>query len=156
MKWIKDLMTRDVEIAQPDTTLLRAASIMKARNIGSLPVCKGRRLVGILTDRDIVVRSVVRGDDPSQVMVADIMTGEFVWCRPQDSIGTASRLMHDHQLRRLPVLDPSGDLVGYLTLARVAREESSLQVGRVLKGVSQPTAPRSMASYRHKRRRKSG
>jgi CBS domain-containing protein len=142
---IGDLMTRDVSFAWPHMTIREAAFQMKERGIGSLPVCEGRRVIGMLTDRDLTIRATAEGSDPNLTKVADVMTRDVVSCTPEDYLETAEHLMHDLQLRRLPVVDGDGELVGFLALAKVARAETPEQAGRVIKGVSQPSAPLAMS-----------
>ena len=151
---IKDIMTRDVECATPDMTIQEGAEIMKSVDIGSLPVCEGRKVVGIITDRDITIRAVASGRDPGSTKVGEIMSGQIVTVREDDDLREAERLMHDHQLRRLPVVDARGDLVGYLALAKVARQETLTRAGQVIKGVSQSSKPAPMESFGKKPRRK--
>jgi CBS domain-containing protein len=142
---IKDIMTRDVECASPEMSVRDAAERMKSRDIGSMPVCEGRKVVGIITDRDITIRSTAGGGDPNTAKVGDVMSRDIVSVKPDDSIKDAERIMHDRQLRRLPVVDDRGELVGYLAIAKIARQESPTQTGRVFQGVSQPTKPESLA-----------
>lgn len=142
---IGDVMTRDVSFAWPHMTIREAAVQMKERGIGSLPVCEGRQVIGMLTDRDLTIRATAEGSDPHLTKVADVMTREVVSCTPEDYLETAEQLMHDLQLRRLPVVDDDGELVGFLSLAKVARNETPEQAGRVIKGVSQPSAPLPMS-----------
>jgi len=141
---IGDLMTRDVSFAWPHMTIREAAAQMRDRSIGSLPVCEGRRVIGMLTDRDLTIRATAEGRDPNFTKVADVMTREVVSCTPEDYLETAEQLMHDLQLRRIPVVDGDGELVGFLALAKVARNETPERAGRVIKGVSQPSAPLPM------------
>ena len=142
---IKDIMTRDVECASAEMTVREAAERMKSRNIGSLPVCDGKKVIGVITDRDITIRSTAGGADPNSTKVGDVMSRDIVSVKPGDSLRDAERIMHDRQLRRLPVVDDNGELVGYLAIAKIARKESPAQAGRVLQGVSQPTTPQSLA-----------
>lgn len=144
---IEELMTRNVVCARPEMSIREAAAQMRAHNIGSLPVVEEKKVVGIVTDRDLTLRGMAEGCNPNVTNVADLMTKEVVTCRPEDSLQDAEQIMHDRQLRRLPIVDGKGELVGYLTTAKVARNESNAQVGRVLKGISQPHAPAPMASY---------
>jgi CBS domain-containing protein len=136
---VGDLMTRNVFFAWPHMTVREAAAQMKERDIGSLPVCEGLRVVGILTDRDLVLRATAGGRDPNATRVDEVMTREVVTCTPGDSLELAEELMKDWQLRRLPVVDGEGDLIGLFTLAKVARAETPEKAGKVLKEVSQPT-----------------
>ena len=154
-KKVKDVMTRDPEVARPDMTVREAAEKMKARNIGSLPVCEGDRLVGILTDRDITVRVTAEGKSASETKVADVMTREPLHTVSEDApLEEAERIMHDQQIRRLPVVGAEGKLVGYLSQAKVVRVESPSQAGKVLKGISRPEKPQPMETYARKGRRK--
>jgi CBS domain-containing protein len=152
---IRDIMTREVEAAQPDMTIQDAAQMMKTRDIGSLPVCEGRKVVGMVTDRDITIRGVADGRPPSSTRVEEVMSRQVISVKEDARLGEAERLMHDRQLRRLPVVNGEGDLVGYLALAKVAREESSEQAGKVIKGVSEKSKPAPMETNEKKKRQKS-
>ncbi len=137
MTRVADLMTRDVETLGAEASLHHAAERMRAANVGSLPVCQDSRVVGLVTDRDITVRAVAEGRDPYQTRVRDIMTADIVSCRTDQDVSEALQLMVDHQVRRLPVVELDGRLVGYLTLATVARKEGDEKMlARVLKGVA--------------------
>jgi CBS domain-containing protein len=135
---VRDIMSKDVECANPETTLKDAATTMKNRDFGSMPVCEGRRVVGVITDRDIAIRGVAEGRDPGSTRVRDVMSKDVVSVREDSDLKEAERLMRERQLRRLPVLNGSGDLVGYLAIAKIARTESPEEAGKVLQGVSQP------------------
>lgn len=153
---IGDVMTCKVECAHPEMTIREAAAKMKERDIGSLPVCEGAKLVGIVTDRDITLRATAEGKNPNLSNVGEIMTREIVSVGPDQSLQEAERLMHDFQLRRLPVVNERGELAGYLALAKVARNENAGQAGKVLQGVSQPHAPEPMAKGPSRIGRKTG
>jgi CBS domain-containing protein len=146
-KNVREVMTRNVESARPDMSVKEVAQIMKDRNIGSLPVADQRHVAGLITDRDITIRIVAEGRDASATRVADVMSRDVVSVKENDPLENAERLMHDRQLRRLPVVNEQGELTGYLAMARIAREESPEQAGKVLKGVSQASQPQSMESY---------
>src|SRR6185295_2839133 len=120
---VRDVMTRNVEVLAADTPVTVAARKMKDLDIGSLPVCEGRRVVGILTDRDIVTRAVADDLPPATTPVNEIMTRDPVTVREDAYLGEAEWVMREKQLRRLPVVDDKGNLVGYLAFARVARTE---------------------------------
>ena len=137
---VRDVMTRNVETAAPDTTVENVALRMKARNIGSIPVCDQGRVVGIVTDRDIVIRAIASGLDPEGTPVSEIMSRDVVTVRDISYLGEAEWIMRERQLRRLPVVDEKGALVGYLALARVARTEEFEEAGRLLRGISRDTA----------------
>lgn len=135
---IRDVMTGDVESVQPDTMIKEAAQLMKSMDFGSVPVCEERRVVGVITDRDITVRAVAEGKDPASTPVSDVMSKDVVSIREDADLKEAERLMQEKQLRRLPVLNAQGDLVGYLPIGKVARKESPEQAGKVLQSVSEP------------------
>jgi len=138
---VEELMTRDPATLRPESTCTEAAVLMKSKDCGSLPVVKDGKLVGIVTDRDIVVRVVAGKKDPTRMAVSEIMTAAPVTVASAMRAEDASKLMSDKQVRRLPVVD-DGRLVGILTIGQLARRESVNAVGETLKEVSQPTAKR--------------
>lgn len=139
---IQDIMTTNVECVWPDDTLQEAALKMKEMEIGPLPVCDGGEILGMITDRDITVRSVAQGCDPRCTMVRDIMTREVVRCYEDDECEEAERLMETRQVRRVLVVNRDGRLVGIVSLADLAATESSQRVGEVLQEVCEPAMPR--------------
>jgi CBS domain-containing protein len=149
MKKVADIMTRSVDSLTPETSVRDAADRMKTRNIGSLPVCENNQLVGTLTDRDVTIRVTAEGRDPEKTKVGEIMSKEMVTCLPEQDISEAEQLMHDHQVRRLPVVDESRTLVGYLSMAKIAQAEQDEKItGKVIRGISEPKkpAPRKIAT----------
>jgi len=139
---IKEVMTLAVEVIHPDSTLDEAAARMKALDIGLLPVCEGGRLVGMLTDRDITVRATAEGEAPTTVRVRDIMTEGVLFCFEDQLVAEAARLMQDHQVRRLVVLDRDKRLVGIVSLGDLAVETGHEELaGQTLGQVSEPTPP---------------
>lgn len=151
---VRDVMTREVETARPDMSVKEAAGILKAKDIGSLPVVDGKRVIGVITDRDITIRVVAEGRDPATTQIEEVVSKEVVSVREDARLEDAERVMHDKQLRRLPVVNENGELVGYLPLAKVARAESPERAGKVIQGVSQPSQPEPMVTQDTKRRRK--
>ena len=142
MAKVADVMTREVETVSPTATVQEVAERMKAANIGSVPICQDSRLVGTITDRDITIRVTAEGRDPQATLVRDVMTPELVTVHPQQELVEAEQLMHDHQVRRLPVVEQDNRLVGYVTTATIARREGDEKiVGKVLKGIAQPEKP---------------
>jgi CBS domain-containing protein len=142
MARIAEIMTRNVESVGPSATIQEAAERMKADNIGSLPVCLDSRVVGTITDRDITIRVTAEGRDARSTLVRDVMTPDVVTVRPQQEVAEAEQMMHDHQVRRLPVVEQDGRLVGYVTTATIAKREGDEKaVGKVLKGISQSGKP---------------
>src|SRR6266478_4882563 len=99
---VRELMTRDIAVVHPDSTLQEAADRMRQLDVGPLPVCDHDRLVGMITDRDITVRSTAEGLDPWTTQVREAMTPEVISCSEDDDITDAARLMTEKQVRRLP------------------------------------------------------
>ena len=144
---IKDVMTKSVETVRPDQTLQEAASRMKSLDVGPMPVCENDRLVGMLTDRDIVVRAAAEGRDVRTTKVRDAMTSDVVVCSEDDDVKDAARTMKDRQIRRLVVVDGQKRVAGIVSLGDIAVDTSDEKMsGRVLEEVSKPTrspAPRA-------------
>src|SRR5262249_29982682 len=107
---VRDVMTLDVECCRPDSSLQEAATKMKTRDIGPILVCEGDTVVGILTDRDIVVRAVAAGRDARTTRVQDCMTSDVVFVKEDDDVKDAARRMKEHQVRRVVVLNRDGTL----------------------------------------------
>ncbi|MEO8082048.1 MAG: CBS domain-containing protein [Caldimonas sp.] len=137
MKLIKDIMTSGVSVAQRDETLQAAAQRMRDLDVGSLPVRDGKALVGMVTDRDIVIRGVAAGMVAQEALVSDVMTEDVRFCRADDSIADALALMGDAQVRRLPVLDANNEIVGIVALADLATRQSS-HIDETVREISSP------------------
>jgi CBS domain-containing protein len=138
---VEELMTRDPATLRPESMCSEAAALMKREDCGSLPVVKDGKLVGIVTDRDIVIRGLAGGKDPTHLAVSEIMTAGPLTVAPDMKAEDASKLMSEKQVRRLPVVE-NGRLVGVLAIGQLARHESANAAGETLKEVSQPTAKR--------------
>ena len=134
-KSVKDAMTSDVKTATLAQSLTDAAVLMKQEDVGSVPVVDGGRLVGVLTDRDIVVRGIADGSDPHAVKIGDVASRDVVTVRPDDDLDLALRLMAQHQVRRRPVVE-DGRLVGVVATADVAHEAKDKVVGQVVEEIS--------------------
>jgi CBS domain-containing protein len=113
--FVREIMTDRVKFIDPDATLTKAAEMMDDQNIGVLPVCHDSRMLGILTDRDIVVRSISAGQDPNSTYVREAMTTPVIICFEDQPLEEATQLMAKHQVRRLPVLNRQFSLVGILS-----------------------------------------
>jgi CBS domain-containing protein len=132
---VRDAMTPDPTSVSSSTTVADAARLLGAEDVGSLPVVDGDRLVGVLTDRDIVLRVVREGRDPAATTVADVATRELETARPEQPLDEALRLMARRQVRRLPVLD-GGRLVGILAQADVADDAPAHRTGEMVEQIS--------------------
>jgi CBS domain-containing protein len=136
---VMELMSPHVECTRPDASLQQAAETMKSLDVGSLPVCQEDQLVGMVTDRDIVVRSVCEGHDPEIDHVEDVMTPELVCCFEDQDVSEAAKLMKEKQVRRLPVLNRKKRLVGIVSLGDLAVETFGEQLAEeTLEGISEP------------------
>ena len=118
---VADVMTRDVEFVEASTTIAESAVVMGDLGVGALPVGTADDLQGIITDRDILFRVVAKGLGNKTVTVGEVMTTTIFSCRQEDSIATALNLMGARNIRRLPVLDANGVVVGLVTLADLSR-----------------------------------
>lgn len=134
---VRDIMTTSVTSLTPDDTVTRAASIMKEQDIGSIPVCQGSNVVGIITDRDITLRSVASGVNSSNQSVREVMSSNPVVGSPDMSIDEASKIMSQQQIRRLPIVE-NQCLVGVVALGDLAIEpQCDEKAGNALSSISQ-------------------
>lgn len=138
---VSEVMTRRVETARPDETIEEVARRMAELDVGSLPVCEGRVIQGIVTDRDIVVRGLARGVDRTSP-VRQVMTEQVETVRPSDDVDEVHDRMSAAQVRRLPVVDDRGELVGVVALADVAQSDDADEVGETLEEISEPVSDR--------------
>lgn len=135
---VAETMNRDIHLISPEVSLAEAAKMMADYDCGSLPVGDGDRLVGMLTDRDIVVRGLAQGKD-LQGPVRDVMSTEVKYCFEDEDIDHVAQNMGDLQVRRLPVLNREKRLTGIVSLADIARSEHSRKAGEALSDIAQPT-----------------
>ena len=136
---LSSIMTGGIESVPPQATLAEAAKKMASQDIGSLPVCaEPRKVVGIITDRDITVRAVARGMDPSRTRVDEVMTREVLSCRSDADVEEACELMEQRQVRRLLVTGDDDSPVGIVSLGDIALCLRENQSGEVLRKVSEP------------------
>jgi len=136
---VSQVMTRNAECIKPDASVQEAAKRMKSLDVGALPVCDNDRLVGVITDRDIAVRSAAEGRDPKADRVQATMTPELVYCFEDEDAADAARRMQEKQIRRLPVLNRDKRLVGIVSLGDLAVEARDDKLsGETLERVSEP------------------
>ena len=146
---LSEVMQTHLEVISADATIREAAERMQDRNVGALPVRVGDQLAGIVTDRDIVVRSVARGDDPDEVFVSSVMTKDTAWGYVDDTVEEAASIMGKHQIQRLLVLDRNEKLVGIVTLADLSRARGNAPaVSRTLEEIKKPAKSSAMGSSR--------
>jgi CBS domain-containing protein len=136
-KNVRDAMTSNPRSIEPSTMVADAASLMKSEDVGSLPIVEGDQLVGMVTDRDIVIRVVAERKDLQATTVGEIASRDLVTVDPEQDLDDALRLMAQHQVRRLPVAEEDGRLVGILAQADIAREGKDAQTGQVVQEISE-------------------
>ena len=136
---LREIMTRDVVVLQPDDSLQSAAKKMRDRNIGFLPVCDGEELIGVISDRDITIRALADGMDVNIMLGRDMMTSPAIYCFEDQDVSEVAKIMEENQIRRLVVLNRDDKkLVGVVSLGDLARNESANRSGKVLQKVSEP------------------
>jgi CBS domain-containing protein len=141
MQTIQDVMTRDVQSIAPQETVQRAAQLMDELNVGAIPVLDGDRLVGMITDRDITVRSVAAGQAPGSTRVNDVMSTDVRTCRPDQTVDEVLDQMADVQIRRVPVVDEqSQQVIGIVSLGDMAAKHSA-GIDHTLEEISTPAEP---------------
>jgi CBS domain-containing protein len=136
-KDIREVMTSKVCSIDADQPVAYAAKMMRDEDVGLAPIVEGDRLVGTLTDRDIAVRVVAEGRDPETTYVRDVASSDLVTVDPQQDLDEALRLMAEHQVRRIPVVEEDGRLVGIVAQADVARQSDDRRTGEVVEQISQ-------------------
>ena len=134
---IRDLMTENPCAIDADKSVAYAAKMMRDEDVGLAPIVEGDKLVGTLTDRDIAIRVVAEGKDPDQTTVREVASTNLVTIDPQQDLDEALRLMAKHQVRRLPVVEEDGRLVGVVAQADVAREGDDTRTGQVVQEISE-------------------
>lgn len=139
----EELMTPTPTCCQPDQTVVEAAELMQREDVGLVPVVDGdhRKLIGVITDRDIALKTVAAGRDPRGTAVSEIMTSEVATCLGQESIEFAMELMASRQVRRVPIVDKHGAIVGIISQADIAtRLASPQETGQVVQAISEPVS----------------
>ena len=136
-KKITEVMSSNPCAIDADKPVAYAAKMMRDEDVGLAPVVEGDRLVGTLTDRDIVTRVVAEGKDPQTVTVREVASTDLVTIDPEQDLDEALRLMASHQVRRLPVVEEDGRLVGVVAQADVAREGKDKETGKLVEEISE-------------------
>jgi CBS domain-containing protein len=133
---IRDVMTKSPRSLESGASVMEAARLMRDEDAGIIPVVEGEKLVGTVTDRDIAIRVVAEGRSPENITVGEIASRELVTIDPQQDLDEALRLMARHQVRRLPVVEEDGRLVGIVAQADIARNASDEKTGDLVEDIS--------------------
>ncbi|HHT62415.1 MAG TPA: CBS domain-containing protein [Clostridia bacterium] len=134
---VREIMTEDVKTVTPDTGVENVARLMKENDIGTVLVCEGSKTIGLITDRDIVIRAIAEGKNPSTVKAGEVMSTNLVEVTPDTDVHEAAEMMADYQIKRLPVVE-NGRLIGIVALGDLAIEEIHIdEAGNALSGISQ-------------------
>jgi CBS domain-containing protein len=133
---VKEAMHMGVEWCAPDTPVSEIATLMRDKDVGAVPIGENDRLIGMVTDRDIVCRSCADGRAPDQVEAREVMTSGIIYCLEDQEISDALHLMEDKKIRRLPVLNAKKRMVGMLTLGDVAHSTPQTLVGELCQAVA--------------------
>jgi len=143
MTTVADVMTRGVRTMSPQDSVVEAARCMDELNVGVIPVCEGEKLVGMVTDRDIVVRGVAQQAELKNMKLADVMSGHVRCVKEDDDVDQVLSEMADAQIRRMPVVDGNQKLVGIVTLGDIAAKnpEDEVDVAMSLGDISSPAEP---------------
>ena len=140
---VRDHMTDRPRCVTPETPVVEAAQLMAAEDVGSLPILEDDKLIGVVTDRDIVLRAVAQQKNPQGMPVREVASRELVTVRPDEDLSEALKLMAFNQVRRLPVVDEDNNLVGVLAQADVASAAKEKSVGEMVAEISRtPSGPR--------------
>jgi CBS domain-containing protein len=137
MAQIRELMTENPRTISAGDSVVDAAKLMREEDAGIAPIADGDRLVGVLTDRDIAIKVVAAGKDPQSTKATDVASTNLVTIDPQQDLDEALRLMAQHQVRRLPVVEEDGKLVGIVAQADIARHASAERTGEVVEEISE-------------------
>jgi CBS domain-containing protein len=138
---VQDVMTKNVATVSPNQTVQEAAQIMSEKNIGALPVVENGQVIGMITDRDITLRTSAQGKDPASIRVSEVMTNRVVTGTPDMSVQEAANLMAQHQVRRLPIVE-NNQLQGMVALGDIATNSASDEAaGQALTNISEPSQP---------------
>lgn len=139
MQQLRDLMSRNVNVINPDTTIEEAAKKMRDGGFGMMPVGEDDRMIGTISDRDIAIRAVAEGKDPL-TKVRDVMSEGVTWVYEDESVEDAAMIMSERQVRRLPVVNRDKRLVGIVALGDFAVESSEIRpAAEALSGISRPS-----------------
>lgn len=141
---VKEIMTKNIAYVNPLSTVVEAAQLMQKHNVGAIPVCDKSGVIGLVTDRDIVVRNIAHGKSPSETPVKDVMTSQVTTISPETDIDDATKIMSQNQIRRLPVVE-NNMLVGILSLGDMAADNRfDTEASKALSEISIPAKPEKL------------
>ena len=139
MTTVLDVMTKHVKVCAPHDSVTAAAGIMRDIDCGSIPICEGKKVIGMITDRDIVLKCVADGKDCNSVHCHDCMTTDVITCSPDTDVHECARMMADHQIRRIPVVQ-NGELIGICAIGDLASVDIYVnEAGEALSQISEHT-----------------
>lgn len=137
MTTVREVMSPDVQIVRPSHSLEHVARVLRDLGVGSVPVCDGVKLQGMITDRDIVVKAIAEGRDLATTTAGELAEGTPLWIGVDEDISEAQRMMAENRVRRLPVIEDKR-LVGIVSLADLARADDATTTGRTVSEISKP------------------
>ncbi len=141
---VRDIMTKEVACVSPDCKVIEAAQLMQKHNVGSIPVCDQSGVVGIVTDRDIVVRNIAHGKSPQETPVRDVMTGQVNTATPDMDVNDVTKMMANHKIRRIPVVE-NNKIVGTVALGDIATQNQfNFEASEALSEISTPAKPEQL------------
>ena len=150
---LKEVMTRDVDVIRPESTLVEAARKMKNLDVGPIPVCDDNEILGMITDRDITTRAVAEGRDPGRTQVREVMTPDVLYCFEDQDVSEAARLMQQRQVRRILVLNRNREVAGIVSLGDIAVETGDSKLAaKTLEQVSADSDREPIAARLHSNR----
>ena len=135
-----EIMTKNPECCLPSDTVMKAAQLMKSEDVGPIPIVAdkdGKKLTGIVTDRDLAIKVIAEARDPNTTRLADVMTDNVVSCKDSDDVDKVLKLMEDNQVRRIPVVGNNDQLLGIIAQADVATKLANGATGKVVEQISE-------------------
>lgn len=139
MTTVRDIMTKDVKVCAPHDSVTAAARIMRDINCGSVPVCEGKKVIGMITDRDIILNCVADGKDCNTSHCHDSMTSNVITCNPDTDAHECARMMADHQIRRIPIVE-NDEIVGICAIGDLVTVDIHVnEAGEALSHISEST-----------------
>ncbi len=138
---VRELMTKNPACVTPDADLTKVARLMADHNVGSIPVVENassKRVIGMVTDRDITIRAVAQGKNPTQMQAQEVMSTEVGTVKQDDDVQNVTKVMEKHQVRRVPVVDENGMMCGMVAQADIALKTNDKMTGNVVEDISKP------------------